>query len=100
MLKLLSMVFPLFWMAFLIIVALIQNTLINFLTTLNQEQFSRQAQLMTTGLPSMRMGRMRVGGVLMHCQLLCLKILITRSLFVARMALLERGCAEVLAVGA
>ena len=87
-------------MAFLIIVALIQNTLISFLTTLNQEQFSRLVLPMISGLRSMRMERMRVGGVLMHCQLLCLKTLITRSLFVARTALLERGFVVELAVGA
>lgn len=51
------------WMAFLITVALIQNTLINFLTTPNQEQFSRLAQPMMSGLRSVRMERMRAGGV-------------------------------------
>ncbi len=43
---------------------------------------------------------MRIGGVSMLFRRLSLITLIIRSLFVARMALLERGCAEVLAVGA
>ena len=87
-------------MAYLITVVLIQNTLINSLITLNQEQFSRLALPMISGLRSMRMERMRVGGVSMLFRRLSLITLIIRSLFVARMALLERGCAEVLAVGA
>ena len=55
---------------------------------------------MMSGLRFMKMERMKVGGVLTRFQLLCLITLLTRSLFVVRMVLLEHGYVVVPAVGA
>ena len=100
MLKQLSTVFLLSWMAYLTTVVLTQNILINSLITPNQEQFNRQDRSMMSGLRFMRMERMKAGGVLTRFQLLCLITLLTRSLFVVRMVLLEHGYVVVPAVGA